>query len=215
MPPSFLCFLLLTISNTLSYLTQHFHTTILSLQHNFSHSFSSPTLNLELLSFMPPSHYPRVDHPQFTHISSTQYIMKDPVNYYATTIHVGHIVEILKFNEQVHLKNGIRHVPASHWALSSFQIFGTQVHTPRIHIVSARLSWPTTLMNTLSRQPQSLFPSRTSISPQSRLVHAMIPSPHLGYRLKSPRSLPPSCCNNNKTSTMDTKNSKTVKPRYL
>ena len=43
--PSFLCFLLLTISNTLSYLTQHFHTTILSLQHNFSHSFSSPTLN--------------------------------------------------------------------------------------------------------------------------------------------------------------------------
>ena len=99
--PSFFCFPLSTIYPTFSYLNQPIQNTILSLRQILPLSFTSITLNLELLSFMPPSTYPGINHPHFTRISATQYIMRDPANYYATTIHVGHIVEMLKFDEQV------------------------------------------------------------------------------------------------------------------
>ena len=61
--PSFICFPLSIISNIFSYLTQHVNSALLSLRQTLFPSFTSITLDLELLSFMPPSHFPGVNHP--------------------------------------------------------------------------------------------------------------------------------------------------------
>ena len=126
-PSSIFCFPLQVpiLSHVLSYLTRPLRT----LFFNPPHSFTSITLDLELLTFMPPSSHPGVNHPRFTRISATQYVMKDPANYYATTLHVGHIVEILKFDEQVCLDNGIHHVTGIPLGFAEFSdIWNTGAH---------------------------------------------------------------------------------------
>ncbi|KAF8804878.1 hypothetical protein BYT27DRAFT_7189195 [Phlegmacium glaucopus] len=55
-----------------------------------------------------------IDHPSFRRLSPTQYLMKSPGSQLHITLHVGQIADILKFDEQVRLRNGIatlQHIP--------------------------------------------------------------------------------------------------------
>ena len=55
--------------------------------------------------------------------------MKDPASYYATTLHIGHIVEMLKFDEQVRLEHGIQHVTSIPLGFAEFSdVWNSGVH---------------------------------------------------------------------------------------
>lgn len=74
-------------------------------------SFSTPSVNSITVDFtLPASMPPRscVDHPFFSRLSPTQYVMKSPGTYSATVVHVGQIAIFLQFDEEVRTRRGIQ-----------------------------------------------------------------------------------------------------------
>jgi hypothetical protein len=63
---------------------------------------SNTTVNLDPLSIMPKLR--GVNHPYFTRISSTHYLIDPPVNELTSTVHVGQIADYIKFDDQVRTK---------------------------------------------------------------------------------------------------------------
>ena len=48
-----------------------------------------------------------IDHPRFTRVSPTHYLLNDPDQSLQTTIHVGHIADILTFDVEIQAQGGI------------------------------------------------------------------------------------------------------------
>ena len=74
------------------------------LRHAFSSlvttPFVSPTVDL-VISITMPGPLRSVDHPRFTRLSATHYLLRDPANSITSTVHVGQIADFLNFDERV------------------------------------------------------------------------------------------------------------------
>ena len=71
-------------------------------------TFVSPTLDLDYRLDMPPRSC--INHPHFTRLSPTQYLMRHPGSYLSTIIHVGQIATILQFDDEIRTRGDIHGV---------------------------------------------------------------------------------------------------------
>ncbi len=83
------------IPTLLSTAVRSFHSTILPC---FQPPFQSLTVDLELVPTMPPSRC--VNHPSFTRISPTHYLIRNVNNYVDVTVHVGQVADYLNYEQQ-------------------------------------------------------------------------------------------------------------------
>jgi hypothetical protein len=67
-------------------------------------TFISPTIDLEVSLDMPLR---GVDHPRFTRISPTHYLLRNSGNFFNLTIHVGHIADFLNFEKSIRAQSGL------------------------------------------------------------------------------------------------------------
>ena len=72
----------------------------------FPTTFVSPTIDLEHLSFfdMPLR---GVDHPRFTRIAPTHYLLRNSSNFFNLTVHVGQIADFLNFEKSIRTQGGL------------------------------------------------------------------------------------------------------------
>ncbi|KAF8808282.1 hypothetical protein BYT27DRAFT_7287423 [Phlegmacium glaucopus] len=75
------------------------------------------------MSFPPSSPATQcVDHPLFIRLSPTQYMLKPPSSQLQTTLHVGQVADILKFDKQVRLCHGITALPHMPLGFTEFSV---------------------------------------------------------------------------------------------
>jgi hypothetical protein len=71
----------------------------------FTTSVITPTIDLELLAFMPALR--GVDHPRFVRISTTHYLIRDVTGITNSTVHVGQVADFLNFEKNLRELGGI------------------------------------------------------------------------------------------------------------
>ena len=100
-----------------------FQTPVLSIITN------SPTVDLDSFHIMPKPPKPRcIDHPYFTRITPTHYLLKDPDNTLASTIHVGQIADYIEFDEHLRSEGlpGLQSMPHGYDEFAYLWNVGTQ-----------------------------------------------------------------------------------------
>jgi hypothetical protein len=126
------CLFLPTLLTPLRYLnqliksmaTRFYITTILS--------FNSPTLDFDTMPTMPGRY--GVDHPSFSRLSPTEYLMRVPGAYTTAIVHVGQIALFLQFDEEVRLRRGVKgleSVPVGYAEFAEAWNDGAGVRDPR------------------------------------------------------------------------------------
>jgi hypothetical protein len=101
----FSCFLSPLSHATFFYLSQYFHSFRSTLSSFLSPTFVSVTVDLPFDLTMPRLR--GIQHPRFTRLSATHYLLKDPDYPLHMTLHVGQIADYLKFDEHVRDRNGM------------------------------------------------------------------------------------------------------------